>query len=111
MTNPDSVLKNRDITLLTKVHIVKAMAFPIVIYKCESWTIEKAKHQRTDALKLCQKRLLRVPWTVLEIARSNQAILKEITLNIIGKIDAEAEAEAPTLWPPDTKSQLIEKRP
>ena len=53
MTNLDSMLKNRDITLLKKVHIVKAMAFPIVMYKCESWTIEKAKHQRTDALKLC----------------------------------------------------------
>ena len=67
--------KSRDITLLTKVHIVKAMVFPIVIYGCESWTIKEAEHQRIDAFKLwCSRRLLRVPWT----ARSNESILKEI---------------------------------
>ena len=76
MTNLDSVLKNRDITLSTKIHIVKAMIFPVVVYKCESWAIKKAECQRIGAFKLwlC-KRLLRVPW----IARSNQPILKEIS--------------------------------
>ena len=76
MTNLDSVLKCKDITLLTKVHIVKAMVFPVVKYGCESWTIKKAEHQRTDAFKLwCWRRLLRVPWTA---RRSNQSILKDI---------------------------------
>ena len=74
MTNLDSVLKNRDITLPTKVPIVKAIVFPVVMYECESRTIKKAEHQRTDAFELwCWRRLLRVPWT----ARSNQSILKE----------------------------------
>ena len=77
MTNLDSVLKNRDITLLTKVHIVKAMFFPFVMNGCESWTIKKAEHQRIDAFELwCWRRLLRVPWTA---KRSNQSILKEIS--------------------------------
>ena len=75
MTNLDSILKSRDITLPTKVHIVKAMVFPVVIYGCESWTIKKAECWRMDAFKLCWRRLLRVPWTAL---RSNQSILKEI---------------------------------
>jgi len=75
MTNLDSILKSRDITLPTKVHIVKAMVFPVVIYGCESWTIKKAERWRMDAFKLCWRRLLRVPWTAL---RSNQSILKEI---------------------------------
>ena len=76
MTNLDSVLKNRDITLLKKVHIVKAMIFPVVMYGCDSWTIKKAECQRTDAFELwCWGRLLRVPWTA---RRSNQSILKEI---------------------------------
>ena len=76
MTNLDSTLKSRAITLLTKVYIVKAMVFPVVMYGCESWTIKKAKHWRIDALELwCWRRLLRVPWTV---RRSNQSILKEI---------------------------------
>ena len=76
MTNLDSVLKIKDITLLTKVHIVKAMAFPVVMYECEIWVIKKAEHQRTDALELwCWKRLLRVSWTA---RRSNHSILKEI---------------------------------
>ena len=77
MTNLDSILKSRDITLLTKVHLVKAMVFPVVMYQCESWTINKAKRQRVDAFELwCWKRLLRVPWTA---KRSNQSILKEIS--------------------------------
>ena len=76
MTNLDSVLKSRDITLLTNVCIVKAMVFPVVMYGCESWTIKKAEHQRIDAFELwCWRRLLRVPWTA---RRSNQSILKEI---------------------------------
>ena len=77
MTNLDRILKNRDITLLTKVHIVKAMVFPGVMCRCESWIIKKAEHQRIDALELwCWKRLLRVPWTA---RRSNQSILKEVS--------------------------------
>ena len=77
MTNLDSLLKSRDITLLSKVCIVKAMVFPVVIYGCESWTIRKAEHWRADAFELrCLRRLLRVPWTA---NRSNQSILKEIS--------------------------------
>ena len=75
MTNLDSILKSRDISLSTKFHLVKAMVFPVVMYGCESWTIKKAELQRTDAFKLCWRRLLRVPWTA---KRSNQSILKEI---------------------------------
>ena len=76
MTSLDSVLKTRDITLPTKVHLVKAMVFPVVMFGCESWTIKKAEHQRIDAFKLwCWRRLLRVSWTA---RRSNQSILKEI---------------------------------
>ena len=76
MSNLDSLLKSRDITLLTKVYTVKAMVFPVVMYRCESWTIIKAEHQRIDAFKLwCWRRLLRAPWTA---RRSNQSILKEI---------------------------------
>ena len=77
MTNLDSIVKSRGITLPTKIHLVKAMVFPIVIYGCESWTIRKAEHQRIDAFELwCWRRLLRVPWTA---RRSNQSILKEIS--------------------------------
>ena len=77
MTNLDSILKSRDITLSTKVHLVKAMGFPVVIYGCESWTIKKAECQRIDAFELWSwRRLLRVPWTA---RRSNQSILKEIS--------------------------------
>ena len=77
MTNLDSILKSRDITLPTKVSVVKAMVFPVVMYGCESWTIKKAEHQRTDAFELwCWRRLLRVPWTA---RRSNQYILKKIS--------------------------------
>ena len=76
MTNLDSIFKSRDITLPTKVHLVKAMVFPVVTYGCESWTVKKAERQRIDAFELwCWRRLLRVPWTE---RRSNQSILKEI---------------------------------
>ena len=77
MTNLDSILKNRDIILLTKVHLVKAMVFPVVMYMCENWTIKKAECRRIDAFELwCWRRLLRVPWIA---KRSNQSILKEIS--------------------------------
>ena len=77
MTKLESILKSRDITLTTKVHLVKAMVFPAVMYGCESWTIKKAEHRRIDAFELwCWRRLLRVPWTS---RRSNQPILKEIS--------------------------------
>ena len=80
MTNLDSILKSRDITLPTKVHLVKAMVFPVVMYGCESWTIKKAEHRRIDAFELwCWRRLLRVPWTA---RRSNLSILKEISPGI-----------------------------
>ena len=77
MTNLDSILKSRDITLPTKIHLIKAMVFPVVTYGCESWTIKKAERCRIDAFELwCWRRLLRVPWTA---RRSNQSILKEIS--------------------------------
>ena len=80
MTNLDSLLKSRDITLPTKVCLVKAMAFPVIVYGCESWTVKKAERWRTDAFELlCWRRLLRVPWTA---RRSNQSIWKESILNI-----------------------------
>ena len=103
--NLDSVLKNRDITLLTKVHTVKAMIFPVVMYRCESWTIKKAEHWRIDAFGLCcWRRLLRVLWTA---RRSNQSFLKETNPEYIGRTDAEA----PIFWPPDAKNWLIGKDP
>ena len=77
MTNLDSMLKSRDITLLTKVYLGKAMVIPVVMYGCKSWTIKKAECQRIDAFELCWRRLLRVPWTA---RRSNLSILKEISL-------------------------------
>ena len=76
MTNLGSILESRDITLPTKVHLVKAMVFRVVMYGCESWTIKKAEHQRIDAFELCWRRLLRIPWTA---RRSNQSTLKEIS--------------------------------
>ena len=80
MTNLDSILKSRDIILPTKVHLVKAMIFPVVMYGCESWTVKKAEYQRIDAFELwCWRRLLRVPWTA---RRSNQSIVKEISPGI-----------------------------
>ena len=100
MTNLDSILKNRNVTLPTNIHIVKAMVFPVARYGCESWTIKKAKYRRIGAFELwCWRRLLKGHW----IARSNQLILKEIT--------PDAEAEAPILWPPDDESQFIGKDP
>ena len=80
MTNLDSILQGRDITLSTKVRLVKAMVFPVVMYECDSWTVKKAERQRTDAFELwCWRRPLRVPWTA---RRSNQSILKEISLGV-----------------------------
>ena len=79
MTNLDSIFKSRDITLPTKVRLVKAMVFPVVMYGCESRTVKKAEHQRIDAFELCLRRLLRVPWTA---RRSNQSILKKINPGI-----------------------------
>ena len=77
MTNPDSILKSRDVTLSTKVCLVKAMVFPVVMYGCESWAIKKAEYRRIDALELlCWRRLLRIPWTA---RRANQSIIKEIS--------------------------------
>ena len=101
VTNLDSILKSRDITLPTKVCLVKAMVFPVVLYGCESWTVKKAESQRIDAFELwCCKRLLRVPWTA---RRSNQSILKEINpWDFFGRNDAKAET--PVLWPPHAKS-------
>ena len=101
MTNLDSVFKSRDITLPTKVRLVKAMVFPMVMYGCESWTVKKAEHRKINAFELwCWRRLLRVPWTA---RRSNQSILKEIKSWVfIGRTDAEAET--PILWPPGAKS-------
>ena len=100
MTNLDSILKSRDIILPTKVRLVKAMVFPVVIYRCESWTLKKVEHQRIDAFELwCWRRLLRVPWTA---RRSNQSILKEISPECsFGRTDFEAET--PILWPSDAK--------
>ena len=107
MTNLDSILKSRDITLLRKVHLVKAMVFSVVMYGCESWTIKKAEHQRIDALELwCWRRLFRIPWTA---RRPNQSVLKEINPEFIGRTDADVEA--PILWPPDAKNQLVGKDP
>ena len=96
MTNLDSILKSRDITLPTKVCLVKAMVFPVVMYGCESWTVKKAEHGRIDAFELWYwRRLLRVPWTA---RRSNRSILKQIS-------------RTPILWPPDVKSSLVGKDP
>ena len=102
MTNLGSILKSRDITLATKVHLVKAMVFPVVMYGCESWNVKKAECRKIDAFELwCWRRLLRVPWTA---RKSNQSILKEISpgCSLEGLIDPEAEP--PILWPPDAKS-------
>ena len=100
MTNLDSILKSRDITLPTKVHLVKAMVFPVVMYGCESWTIKKAEHQRIDAFELwCWKRLLRVPWNA---KRSNQSILREISPEYL--LERHVEAETSILWSPDAKN-------
>ena len=108
MTNLDSKLKSRDITLPKKVHIVKAMVFSVVMYGCENWTIKKAKHQRIDAFELWYwRRLLRVPLDCKEIQpvhpKGNQSCI------FIGRTNVEAET--PILWPPDAKNWLISKDP
>ena len=103
MTNLDSIFKSRDITLPTKVHLVKAMVFPVVMYGCESWTVKKAKHRRIDAFELwCWRRLLRVPWTA---RRSNQWDFFQ-PWDFFGR---NAKAEAPVLWPPHAKSWVTGK--
>ena len=99
MTNLDSIFKSRDITLPTKVRLVKAMAFPVVMYRSENWTIKKAECQRIDAFELwCWRRLLRVPWTA---RRSNHPKGNQSWV-FIGRNDAEAET--PIFWPPHAKS-------
>ena len=108
MTNLDNILKSRDLTLLTKVWLVKAMVFPVVMYGCESWTIKKAEHWRIDAFELwCCWRFLKSPLECKEIQpvhpKGNQSWL------FIGKTDVEAET--PILWPPDVKNWLIWKDP
>ena len=108
MTNLDSIFKNRDITLSTKVHLVKAMVFPAVMYGCESWTVKKAEHQRIDAFELwCWKKTLESPLDFKEIQpihpKGDQSWV------FIGTTDVEAET--PILWPPDAKSCLISKDP
>ena len=108
MTNLDSISKSRDITLPTKVCLVKAMVFPVVMYGCESWTVKKAEHQRIDAFELwCWRRLLRVPWIT---RRSNQSILKEISPEYSLK-GLMLKLKLPILWPPDAKNSLIWKDP
>ena len=108
MTNLDSILESRDNTLLTKVLLVKAMVFPVVMYGCESWTIKKAEYRRIDAFELwCWRRLLRVPWTA---RRSNQSILKE-TRHEYSLEELDAEAETAILWPPDANNWLTGKDP
>ena len=98
-TNLDNILKNRDITFPTKVLLVKAMVFPVVMYGCESWTVKKAERQRIDVFELwCWRRLLRIPWTT---RRSNQSILKEISPGCSGRTDVEAETP---ILPLDSKS-------
>ena len=106
MTNLDSILKSRDITLPTKVHLVKAMVFPAVMYGCESWTIKKTEHQRIDAFELwCWRRLLRVDCKEIQLVnpKGNQCWV------FIGRTDVEAET--PIVWPPDAKNWLIGKDP
>ena len=101
MTNLESILKSRDITLPTKVRLVKAMVFPVVMYGCESWTVKKAERRRIDAFELwCWRRLLRVPWTA---RRSNQSHSKgDQSWVFFGRNNAKAET--PVLWPPHAKS-------
>ena len=100
MTNLDSILKSRDITLPTKVHLIKSMVFPVVMYGCESWTIKKSEHRRTDAFELwCWRRLLRVPWTARRSVVHPKADQSWV---FIGRNDVEAET--PVLWPLDAKN-------
>ena len=105
MTNLDNILKSRDVTLPTTVHLVKAMVFPVVMYGCKSWTIKKPEARRIDAFELwCWRRLFRVLWTARS---SNQSILKRSVLRIHWRTDFEAEI--PILWPPDEKNWLVGK--
>ena len=107
MTNRDSIFKSRDITLPTKVHLLKAMVFPLVMYGCESWIIKKAECQGTDGFELwCWRRLLRFPWTA---RRSNQSILREISPGISLEGMMIKLKETLVLWPPHAKSWLIGK--
>ena len=106
MTNLDSILRSRDITLSTKHRLLKAMVFPVVMYGCESWTIKKAEHWRTDAFEVWYWRRLLAPWTA---RRSNQSILKRSVLSVHWNSDVEAETAI--LWQPDVKSWLIWKDP
>ena len=103
MSNLDSIFKSADITLLTKVRLVKSMVFPVVMYGCESWTVKKAEHRRIGAFELwCWRRLLTVPWIA---RRSNQSILKKISSGYsLEGVEADVEAETPIIWPPDAKS-------
>ena len=108
LTNLDSILKSRDITLPTKVHLVKPMVFPVVMYGCESWTIKKTEHRRNDAFELwCCRKLLRVPWTA---RRSNQSTLKEISpeYSLEGLM---LKLKLQYFWTPDAKNQLTGKDP
>ena len=108
MTNLDSILKSRDITLPTKVHLVKAMVFPVVTYGCESWTIKKAERRRIDAFELwCWRRLLKSPLDCKEI----QPVHPKGDQSWVFTGRTDAEAETPILWPPDAKSRLIWKDP
>ena len=101
MTNLVSILKSRDITLPTKVRLVKAMVFPVVMYGCESWTVKKAEHRKIDAFELwCWRRLLRVPWTCKEIQPVHSE--GDQPWDFFGRNDAKAET--PVLWPPHAKS-------
>ena len=107
MTNIDSILKSRNITLPTKVRLVKAMVFPVVMYGCESWTVKKAEHQRIDAFELwCWRRLLRVPWT-----KEIQPVHPNGDQSWVFIGGTDAKAETPILWPPHAKSWLIGKDP
>ena len=107
MSNLDSILKSRDITLPIKVHLIKAMVFPVVMYGCENWTIRKAESQRIDAFELwCWRRLLRVPWTQGD---PTSPFWRRSALDFLGRNDAKAET--PVLWPPHAKSWLIGKDP
>ena len=101
---PRQHVKKQDFSLPTKVRLIKAMVFPVIMYACESWTIKKPECHRIDAFELwCWRRLLRVPWTA---RRSNQSILKEISpeYSLEAEYSVDAEAEVPILWPPDGKN-------
>ena len=104
MTNLDSILKSRDITLSTKIHLVKAIVFPVVIYGCESWAVKKAEHRRIDAFELWYwRRLLRVPWTARRSKSKNPVHSEgDQPWDFFGRNDAKAET--PVLWPPHAKS-------